>query len=480
MRIRTNSRTLVFSILAGLLTGISTPLFAQPGSVRDSNFIYDHPIVAHLDSLAHSVFFAGAKTSVGRDALNVYHFSPDSVPVYTDSVYRARIEMLNLHSPFQYVYNDQTKAYIELYVNKKRKMSARIMGLAQLYFPIFEEQLDIFNIPQELKYLAIIESALNPIAKSRVGASGLWQFMFTTGKMYNMEVTSYVDDRFDPYKSTIAACRLLRDLYKVYNDWALVLAAYNAGPGSVNRAIRNAHLGPDQRVTYWNIRPWLPKETQGYVPAFIGASYMMAYGTEHNIFPVAPDFTYHDIDTVTIRQPLKFSQLSAYLCIPLEQVQFLNPAYKTGFIPASASKPYVLRLPGKVMADFTNNAESVFAYKSPAEIQAEKDLAAAGTITPPAPAAAANNTQTASANTANQPAVGATTTAATTESTPKPTPPKSLSGDKYVVHTVQRGDSLWSIAGKYKSTVDGIRKLNNLNTAGTIYPGQKLKVAVTG
>lgn len=455
--------------------------------VRDSNFIYDSPIVARLDSLATSVFFTNAKASTTRDQLNVYRFAADSVPVYSDSVYRARIEILNLHSPFQYVYNDQTKAYIDLYVNKKRKMSARIMGLAQLYFPIFEEQLDIFNIPQELKYLAIIESALNPIARSRVGASGLWQFMLTTGKMYNMEVTSYVDDRFDPYKSTIAACRLLRDLYKVYNDWALVLAAYNAGPGNVNRAIRNAHLGPNQRVTYWNIRPWLPKETQGYVPAFIGASYMMAYGTEHNIFPVAPDFVYHDIDTVTIREPLKFSQVAAYLCIPLEQVQFLNPAYKTGFIPASAAKPYVLRLPNKVMADFINNAESVYAYKSPEEIQAELDLAAAGTMKPVVPATtstAASSTAPASGSAATtHPASETSNTAATADNAPKPNPtpvPKPIAGEKYVFHTVQRGDSLWSIAGKYKSTVDGIRKLNNLNSSGTIYPGQKLKVAVTG
>lgn len=476
MSLRTNPRTLPFYMVTGLLFLISLCSFAQTPVVKDSNFIQDNPIVARLDSLATLKFFNNEHFTTDRHKLNKYGFPADSIPYYPDSVYRARIEQMNLKSPFPYVYNEQTKAYIELYTSKKRKLASRMLGLAELYFPLFEAQLDIYDVPVEMKYLAIIESALNPIARSRVGASGLWQFMLATGKLYGLQVTSYVDDRLDPFKSTTAACRHLRDLYNIYNDWAIVLAAYNAGSGTINRAIRSANLDTNQRVTYWNIRKYLPTETQNYVPAFIGASYMMTYSAEHNIYPTAPDYFYADIDTITLTRSVTFQQIASYLCIPLEQVQFLNPAYKKGIIPASPQTPYVLRLPRVEMADFINNQEAIFAYKSTQDLQAEKDLAAAATINQATPPATTHNaaTTTKPATTQNQ----------TAQVAPKPTAPantvKPAPGNKYVYHTVQRGDSLWSIAGKYKATVDDIRRLNNLKSSSTIYPGQKLKIAVTG
>lgn len=461
MKTRKTALTLPFSgFLLLLMVLFASTLTAQTD--RDSTFREDDPVVAMLDSLATLKFFMNEDFTTDVKKLNKYQYPADSVPVYPDSVYRARIEQMNLHSPFEFVYNDQVKAYIELYAYKKRKLAARMAGLAELYFPMFEEQLDIHGVPMEMKYLAIIESALNPIARSRVGASGLWQFMLNTGKMYDLQVTSYVDDRFDPYKSTVAACQHMNDLYAIYHDWAIVLAAYNAGSGTINRAIRAANLDSNQRVTYWNIRPYLPTETQNYVPSFIGVCYIMNHMAEHNIYPMAPAYFFEQVDTVTITKSVSFNQIASYLCIPYEQVQFLNPSFKKGIIPASKETPYVVRLPRTHMADFINNSEAIYAYKSDAELQQQKDLALAATTT----------TKTTTTNPAT---VKTTTTTQTSTSGSKPP-----SYSKYVYHTVQKGDSLWSIANRYRgASVEEIRRLNGLK-GNAIYPGQKLKVGVTG
>lgn len=465
MKTQTRILTLCFYFFCGvfiLFFGLNK-VRAQAG--KDSNFVKDNPIVARLDSLAASPFFTNEKFTSEISKLNKYNFPLDSIPVYPDSVYKARVEYLNVNSPFEFVYNDQVKAYVDLYAHKKRKLTSRMMALGELYFPLFEEQLDIYGLPLELKYLAIIESALNPIARSRVGASGLWQFMLTTGKMYDLTTTSYVDERFDPYKSTVAACKLLRTLYNIYHDWAIVLAAYNAGPGTINHAIRAANLDSNQRVTYWNIRAYLPQETQNYVPAFIGVTYIMNFPAEHNIYPVAPDYFYSELDTVTIRKCVSFNQISSFLCIPYEQIQFLNPAFKQGIIPATKETPYVLCLPRQQMVDYINNEEAIYAYKSTLEIQAEKDLALA-----------ASNKTTSTTNPQVKTASTHTSSATTQTNTNK-----SPSYSKYIYHVVQKGDSLWAIASRYKgASVEEIRRLNGLNPSSVIYPGQKLKVGITG
>jgi membrane-bound lytic murein transglycosylase D len=253
-----------------LLLFLSLPLFAQEpvtDTARGPVTLADDPVSSMLDSLAdltifrESAFLHGTKNTTFHD---------DYIPYFSDSTYRERIADMNDQSPFEYVYNDKVRMFIDLYASRKRALTARIIGLSQIYFPLFEEQLDKYNMPLELKYLAVIESALNPIANSRAGAKGLWQFMYGTGKVYGLKVTSYVDDRFDPYKSTIAACEHLQDLYDIYGNWSLALAAYNSGAGNVNKAIRRA----GGIKNFWTIYPYLPKETRSYVPAFIAASYL--------------------------------------------------------------------------------------------------------------------------------------------------------------------------------------------------------------
>jgi membrane-bound lytic murein transglycosylase D len=445
--------SVIFCVFCFFTGGIAT---AQP-SGKDSTFIRDNPILERLDSLAAYTFFTNRDFTSERNILNKYGFPADSVPEYPDSVYRERIAALNLSSPFEFVYNDHVRSYIDAYSTRKRKLTARMLGLAEFYFPLFEEQLDKHGLPLELKYLAIIESALNPVARSRAGATGLWQFMLNTGKLYDLKVTSYVDDRSDPYKSTVAACEHMRDLYNIYGDWALVLAAYNAGSGSVNRAIRNAGLDSGATVTYWRIKDFLPKETQNYVPGFIGITYAMTYATEHNIYPVRPDFFHSDIDTLVLTQVVSFQQISSYLCIPYETVKFLNPAYKKGIIPASPQTPYVLVLPREYMADFINNHKAIAAYKTTEQLKTEQALAQA----------AQNKTTT------QQPKV----------SQPAPKSNNNVKPGNYnkiVYYTVQKGDSLWSIASRYKATVDEIRQLNNLNNSSKLMPGQKLKIGIKG
>jgi membrane-bound lytic murein transglycosylase D len=452
---------------------------ALPQHQPDSAFLKDNPVVAQLDSLAALAFFTNSTFTTDISKLNIYNFPADSIPVYDDSVYSKRIQTMSVASPFEFVYNQQVRNYIDVYSVKKRKLTSRMLGMAEVYFPLFEEQLDKYELPLELKYLAIIESALNPVARSRCGASGLWQFMLNTGKLYDLQVTSYVDDRLDPYKSTVAACKHLRDLYNIYHDWAIVLAAYNAGAGCINRAIRTANIDTNERITYWKIQHYLPKETQNYVPAFIGASYVMTYAPEHNLYPVQPPVLHCDIDTITITQDFNINQISSYLCIPLENIKFLNPAYKKGIIPATKENPYVLCLPREYMDDFINNESAIYCYKTPQETNYQSQLKImSSTKTVPSPVMAKAATATTLAQT---PAPVQNKENKSTPVSSKPETQKPITTGKFVYHTVQRGDSLWSIAEKYKGvTVDEIRRLNNLTPKNVIYPGQKLKINLKG
>lgn len=339
-------------------------------SVSKISFIKDNPIVAMLDSLSNLKQFKNA--SLQYPANITRKFTPDFVPTYSDSVYAIRIAKLKKKSPFDLRYNDDVKGFIDLYGVRKRNLTSRILGLSQLYFPLFEEQLDKHKLPLELKYLAVIESALNPIARSPMAASGLWQFIYTTGKLYGLNVSSYIDDRCDPLKATIAACEHLRDLFSIYNDWSLVLAAYNSGAGNVNKAIRKA----GGEVDFWKIKQYLPRETQSYVPAFIAVTYLMNYASEHNLYPIVPKIIYYDVDTIKITQQLTLAQIAEYLNISLEDLQFLNPSYRVGLIPeATDNESYFLRLQRKYVGDFFNNEKAIYAYKTKEQIRQEELIA---------------------------------------------------------------------------------------------------------
>lgn len=490
----------------------------------------DNPFTAALDSLALLTCFKNYNATTPA-AKNKYGYAPNFVPTFADSVYTERIAKLNAKTPFGLVYNDDVKSFIDLYAVKIRYTTQRLLGLSKYYFPLFEEYLNKYDIPLEMKYLAVVESALNPVAKSPAGAGGLWQFIYSTGKMYNLQVTSYVDDRYDPVKATIAACRHFNDLYAIYKDWALVLAAYNSGPGNVNNAIRKANGETD----FWKIKKYLPRETQGYVPCFIAVVYVMNYAEEHNLYPIEPDFKSFEVDTVIVKKKLTFDQISEALNVPLDDIIYLNPTYKEKIIPAYGTDYYSLVLPKQFIGDFVSNEDSIYLYKSKAMIEEEKLLAEKQKDIKKKDSlqnlkyygyksvnksSTSNNTDTSTDKIytvkagdalgliagkynvtiaelqkwnsltsqliypgqklyVKDPTIKDTSATTTNNNSKTNNTTVTNSTVKYVYHTVVKGDTLWGIANQYKgATVDEIKQLNNLTNQSTLYIGQKLKIAI--
>ena len=389
--------------------------------------IKDSQILITLDNLLYNKYYKKSFFIVDTSGKFNNGFSVDEIPGYADSIYDKRIKALNRETPIELTYNKEVKSYINLYAVKKRKLTAKMLGLAEIYFPMFEEALDKYDMPLEIKYLAIVESALNPAAGSNKGAKGLWQFMYGTGKVYGLKVTSLVDDRYDPYKSTIAACEHLSDLFDIYNDWSLALAAYNSGAGNVNRAIRRA----GGTKNYWAVWPFLPRETRGYVPAFIAVNYVMNHASEHNIYPTRPGLFYYDIDTVTVRDVLAFDQLNEMLGIPLDELRFMNPQFKKGIIPATSGKEYIIRIPRNFVADYLNNEQQLYAYKTKKGVERDKLLA------------------------------------------------EIKKAKDRNIHIVRSGENLGLIAKRNRVYVNQIKRWNNLRS-NTIYPGQKLVLYGSG
>lgn len=289
---------------------------------------------------------------------NIYSFEADEVPDLDTALIFARLNLLNQESPIGLEANNAVLEYIHFYASRRNKHLGKMLGQAPYYFPLFEEKLDAADLPLELKYLPIVESALNPQARSRVGATGLWQFMYPTGKMYGLKVNSYVDERMDPIRSTEAACRYLKKLHSLYNDWSLALAAYNAGPGNVNKAIRRS----GGKTTYWGIRPYLPRETRGYVPAFIAVNYLMNFHEEHNIYPVESSCSWLETDTLLVDQTVRFDQVAAYTGLEVDELVWYNPTYRKGIIPEGGG--YELRLPYEKVAAYITLKDSIINYKA--------------------------------------------------------------------------------------------------------------------
>ena len=297
-------------------------------------------------------------------------YEPVDYPELTTDTLKARLERLNARTPFNIEYNPSLESVIRRFLKQRRSSVERLMGLSHFYFPMFEQEFDNYNIPLEMKYLAIVESALKPRARSRVGATGLWQFMFATGREYKLDVSSYVDERSDPIRSTTAAAQYLSRLYKIFGDWDLALAAYNSGPGNVNKAIRRS----GGYKNYWNIRSNLPRETAGYVPSFLAIMYIFEYAEEHGFKPERPAFQYIETDTVHVKQMISLDHVSEVTGVNIEELQFLNPSYKLDIIPKVEGKTYALRLPREAIGVFTSNEDKVYAFAQAEFNKREKPL----------------------------------------------------------------------------------------------------------
>ena len=349
-----------FSLVFASLLAFSA--FGQETAV-DSSLVVADSILApptDLDSAALHALDQRLARLDSEHLMFAFHSLPEVDTItplpLTDSVFEHYMAELDARTPFEMAYNPVVKRYLERYLKYGTARLSRMMAHGQYYFPMFEEHLDKYDMPLEIKYLAVVESALNPKARSYVGATGLWQFMYGTGKIYNLKVNSYVDDRNDPLKSTEAACQYMLKMYDVFEDWNLVLAAYNSGPGNVRKAIRRS----GGKTSYWEIRPFLPRETSAYVPLFIAATYAMEYGHLYGIGPADIPVYYMETDTVRITQQVHFKQIQEELGVDEALMEFLNPQYKYKIVPVVKGQDYFLSLPKDAANHFRIGQDSIY------------------------------------------------------------------------------------------------------------------------
>lgn len=403
--------------------------------------------------------------------------NPDYNPTFTTEEYQERLRRLPV--VMEMPYNSVVQKFIDQYSGRLRRTVSYALGAGNFYIPIFEEALDYYGLPLELKYLPVIESALEPKAKSPAGAVGLWQFMLATGKRYDLKVNSLIDERQDPYKSSWAAARYLRDLYKIYRDWNLVIAAYNCGPTNVNKAIHRANGVRD----YWTIYPYLPSETRGYVPAFIAANYIMNYYCEHNICPMKTKLPI-TTDTVTIMRDLHMQQVAELCNIDVEAIQALNPQYRTQLIPGS-SGPMTLCLPTETLNTFIDLKDSVYNYRvdelltrrSCVEVDDRLDNRSVASKRRAARQQSASESSSSSRSSASKSSSRKSSRSSSSKSSSRSSRSsrKSKKVKSSASTTVRKGDTLIEIAHRNGTTVEKLKKKNKIK-GNMIKPGQKLKV----
>lgn len=472
------------------------PIDAQlQGFVK--NYKYPRPTTRSYDTLLH----------------NTEKHTPKEVPTYKPTTIGRRLYELPTTIPMDY--NSYVKRYIDVYTKQRRSQTAKMLGLTRVYFPIFEEHLDRMEMPIELKYLPVVESALNPHARSRVGATGLWQFMLSTGRLYGLNVNSYVDERKDPYKSTEAALRYLKRSYDEFGDWLLAIASYNCGPGNVRKAIRRS----GGKRTFWEIRPYLPRETRGYVPAFIAVNYAFNYASSHNIYPVYVDFKMRE-DTLVVRNlDITLQEIATMTRTDVNVLRYLNPSLKLDRIPYS-SRPFVLHVPSEVGLYFASNMRSIrakYGRKRNQSLASVSYTSNKSTTTRPRSYAAPKGTQKYIHVVKTGEVVGAIaerygvsarqisywnnlykyrikvgqklsiyTTPAKAKAAKSYRPSSSaasstssapvVSNGNMKFYTIKSGDTLWGISKKFGVTVNYLEQVNKGLKASGLKPGQTIRV----
>ena len=398
------------------------PKNAVPKKITPADLFSDYDI-ALIDSLLMDTKY---KSPLYETATYIIQDAEDkevSNVELSTAVLKERLQNINAKTPFHIAYNPALEKVIKSYLKYRKRYYPALMARAVYYFPMFEKYLDQYDIPLEMKYLAIVESALNPTAKSGMGATGLWQFMYPTGVQYKLKVSSYVDERQDPVRATIAACKYLSDLYTIFGDWDLALAAYNSGPGNVAKAIKRS----GGYRNYWNIRPFLPRETASYVPAFYATMYLFEYQKEHNLVADAPQIRYFETDTLSVKKTISFDHVSEVTGISLELIQFLNPSYKLDIIPFVEGKNYTIVLPRKNSYNFIEKEEVIYALAAEDASKREKPL------------------------------------------------PKYFEMDKRIRYKVKNGDFLGKIANTFGVRVSDIKRWNRMKTS-RLKIGQRLSI----
>ena len=488
-----------------VLFTLSTLAFSQVKKdsttvVKDSvkqvqqDVLYTSKDIALIDSLV----LENQLQSVFMDEIREYYISNTDTTDVSEvalnaSLLKERLAKINETTPFHLAYNPALEKIIKSYLKNRRKYYPNFMARAAYYFPMIEKYLDQYDIPLEMKYLALVESALKPKAKSRVGATGLWQFMYPTGKQYKLKVSSYVDERQDPLKATIAACNYLNDLYKIFGDWDLALAAYNSGPGNVSKAIRRS----GGYKNYWNIRPYLPRETAGYVPAFYATMYLFTYAQEHQLTGSAPSIHFFETDTIHIKKTVSFDQITEQTGIETAMLQFLNPEYKLDIIPFIKGKEYTLRIPKKKADIFLKNEIELYALVDADAAKREKPLPQyfemdkriryrvkngdyLGKIAYKYGVRVSDIKRWNGLKNTNLKIGQRLSIYPKRLRVPKPSKTSAINKttkETPTIYIVKKGDSLWTIAKKFKKvSVNQIKEWNNIWSGKTIQPGKKLKI----
>ena len=447
---------------------------------------------ANTDSLLNLWYVQRSLTldegiSVNLETENLTSDTPDSILI-------KRLKAINSFIPLPY--NNIIKNHIIYYTQRIPNKIDLILGLSSYYLPIFEEIFDQHDMPKELKAMAIIESALNPVATSRVNARGIWQFMYRTARQYNLEINTYVDERLDPVASSHAAAKYLKDAYTIFGDWSLAIASYNCGAGNVNKAIRRAGGSRD----FWTIYPYLPRETRGYVPSFVAALYTLAYYKDHGITPRAIAMPAH-VDTFEIRRPLHFGQISELIGITKEEIADLNPQYVKEIIPGTENKTYLLKLPFNYTAQFVDHEKEIYSFKdsvffNPIVLNDAKSVQTQSTTYHTVRRGETlgriaqrygvrlsdlqrwngvkSNIRVGQRLTIHKNGTPASTSkVSSAASTEKST---SKAGE-YLMYTVKKGDTLWEISRKFEGvSLNDIMKLNGFTKKSKIMPGKKIKI----